>query len=87
MPVSHSRININFGAGPGMLPASVLQEVHDQWFDYEGSGLPLVEHSHRGELWEALQAECIRLVREVGKVPDTHEVLLMPGGATLQFAL
>jgi phosphoserine aminotransferase len=76
----------NFSAGPSTLPLEVLEEARAELVDYQGSGMSLLEMSHRGGHYEAVHTEALRLVREVGAVPDTHDVLFVQGGATLQFA-
>lgn len=75
----------NFSAGPGMLPLEVLQEAGKQITDYEGSGMSVMELSHRGKWYEPIHNECISLVRELMNVSDEYEVLLLQGGASTQF--
>ncbi len=78
---------INFNAGPATLPLPVLEYAHDEFFDHEGTGMSLIEHSHRGAAYAKVHAEAKALFRELLDIPDTHEVLFMQGGATAQFAL
>ena len=75
----------NFSAGPGMLPLEVLEEAGRQITDYEGSGMSVMELSHRGKVYEPIHNECISLVRELMNVSDEYEVLLLQGGASTQF--
>ncbi|NNF43380.1 MAG: 3-phosphoserine/phosphohydroxythreonine transaminase [Phycisphaerales bacterium] len=77
----------NFSAGPAVLPEPVLRQCqHDLW-DIAGSGIGILEHSHRGPVFngviEAAEANC----RAVGTIGEEYEVLFLPGGATTQFAL
>ena len=78
---------INFSAGPATLPLPVLEYAHDEFLDHEGTGMSLIEHSHRGAAYAKVHAEAKALFRELLDIPDTHEVLFMQGGATAQFAL
>ena len=78
---------INFNAGPAGLPLPALERARDELLDYRGSGMSIMEHSHRGKEFEAVQAEAISLLRELLAIPGSHEVLLLQGGASLQFAM
>jgi phosphoserine aminotransferase len=78
---------INFSAGPATLPLPVLQYTHDEFLDHEGTGMSLIEHSHRGPAYAKVHEEAKSLFRELLDIPDTHEVLFMQGGASGQFAL
>lgn len=77
----------NFSAGPAALPEEVLREAQRDLWDIDGSGVGILEHSHRGPLFDRLLAEALADCRKVGNVPETHEVLFIPGGATLQFGM
>ncbi len=77
----------NFSAGPATLPLSVLEEARDELVDYRGSGVSIMECSHRGKEYMAVQEEAVSNVRELMSVPDTHEILLLQGGASHQFAM
>ncbi|MBW2224156.1 MAG: aminotransferase class V-fold PLP-dependent enzyme [Deltaproteobacteria bacterium] len=78
---------INFSAGPATLPVPVLEYAHNEFLDHEGTGMSLIEHSHRGAAYAKVHAEAKALFRELLDIPETHEVLFMQGGATGQFAL
>lgn len=78
---------INFNAGPAALPLPALTRARDEFLDFAGSGMSVMEHSHRGKEYEAVHDEAIALVRELLGVPPSHEILLMQGGATALFAL
>ncbi|TVQ36163.1 MAG: 3-phosphoserine/phosphohydroxythreonine transaminase [Spirochaetaceae bacterium] len=77
----------NFSAGPSTLPLSVLQELQRTLVEHNGAGLSLIEASHRSKEYEAVHNSAISLFRELLAVPRTHEILLLGGGATLQFAM
>jgi phosphoserine aminotransferase len=78
---------INFSAGPATLPLPVLEYAKNEFLDHEGTGMSLIEHSHRGAAYAKVHEEAKALLRELLDIPDTHEVLFMQGGATGQFAL
>ena len=78
---------INFSPGPATLPLSVLEEVQAELLDFQGSGISMLEHSHRGKHYTEVHNEATALVRELLAVPETHDILWMQGGATGQFAL
>ena len=78
---------VNFNAGPAALPLPALERARDEFLDFAGSGMSVMEHSHRGKEYEAVHDEAIALVRELLGVPATYEVLLLQGGATALFAL
>jgi phosphoserine aminotransferase len=77
----------NFGAGPCTLPLAVLEEVKAEFIDFAGTGMSLIELSHRSPEYEAVHHEALSLAREVAQAPDEFEVLFVQGGATLQFAM
>ncbi len=77
----------NFFPGPCTLPESALEEVHSQCKDFENSGMSLWETSHRTPGYEAIQREAEELMMDVFQIPDTHRVLFLGGGGTLQFAM
>ncbi|MDH3726134.1 MAG: 3-phosphoserine/phosphohydroxythreonine transaminase [Myxococcales bacterium] len=78
---------INFSAGPATLPLSALEYAQQEFLDHEGTGMSLIEHSHRGAAYAKVHEEAKALFRELLDIPGTHEVLFMQGGATAQFAL
>ncbi len=77
---------INFNAGPAALPLPVLERARDELLDYAGTGMSIMEHSHRGKTYEAVHFEAIALVRELLGFTDSHAVLLLHGGAHHAFA-
>jgi len=76
----------NFGAGPAMLPFPVMQQIRDEFLDFNGMGVSVVEISHRSKEFEAVLARCDALVREVAALPDDYEILYTHGGAQMQFS-
>jgi phosphoserine aminotransferase len=80
-----SRI-FNFSAGPAMLPAEVLARAGDEMLDWQGSGMSVMEMSHRGKEFMGIAAEAERDLRELLAIPASYKVLFLQGGATLQFA-
>jgi phosphoserine aminotransferase len=78
---------INFSAGPSMLPLEVLEEAAKEMVDYQGSGMSLLEMSHRGKIYDKVHKETIALTKELLNIPDGYSVLMLQGGATLQFAM
>jgi phosphoserine aminotransferase len=81
----HASRKWNFSSGPAALPEPVLRKAAAAVVDYDGSGIGILEHSHRGPEFSALVARCERLVREVGRVPDDRVVMFLQGGASAQF--
>lgn len=81
-----SRVH-NFSAGPAALPIEVLERIREDIPDWNGSGMSVMEVSHRGKDFMALAAEAERDVRELLSIPEEYRVLFMQGGATLQFAM
>jgi phosphoserine aminotransferase len=77
----------NFGAGPAVLPVEVLEQAQKELLDFNGSGMSILESSHRGKQYEAVHAEAIANVRQLLKLPDDYAVLFLQGGASLQFAM
>ncbi len=77
----------NFCAGPCTLPLSVLEEVKSELLDFGGSGMSVIEMSHRSPEYEAVHEETLSLFRENYAVPEDFSILFLQGGATLQFAI
>ncbi len=78
---------INFNAGPAALPLGALERAQKELLDIEGSGMSVMEHSHRGKVYEAVHNEAIALVKELMNVSDDYDILLLQGGASQQFAV
>ena len=77
----------NFYAGPATLPQPVLEQARRELLDYRGAGMSIMEMSHRSAIYEEVHQGCIDAIRTLLDVPDTHQILLLGGGATLQFAM
>ena len=77
---------MNFNAGPAALPLPALERARDELLDFVGSGMSVMEHSHRGKEYEAMHDEALALMRELLAVPESHEILFVQGGATQLFA-
>lgn len=78
---------INFNPGPAALPLPVLEKAQAELLDFQGTGMSIMEHSHRGADYEAVHAEAKALLTELMGIPDTHQILFVQGGATMQFAM
>src|SRR5512143_1890968 len=78
---------MNFSAGPAALPLPALERAREELLDFAGTGMSVMEQSHRGKEYEAVHDEAIALTRKLLGVPDTHEVLFLQGGASTFFAL
>lgn len=85
MAMQYNRI-FNFSAGPSMLPVPVLERCRDEMLNYRGSGMSVMEMSHRSKVFDEIAVNAQRLLREVMGIPDHYKVLFMQGGASLQFA-
>ncbi len=77
----------NFNPGPAALPLTVLETAQRNLVDHEGLGLSLLEMSHRSKEFEAILDHAKRTIAELYGLPDTHDVLFLQGGASLQFAM
>ncbi|HEY93071.1 MAG TPA: 3-phosphoserine/phosphohydroxythreonine transaminase [Dehalococcoidia bacterium] len=79
--------NIIFNPGPAALPLEVLKIVQEELLDYQGSGMSILESSHRAKEFEAINDQAIALVRELLGLGTDYQVLFLGGGASTQFAL
>ena len=79
--------NVNFNPGPAALPLDVLKVVQGELLDYQGSGMSILESSHRAKEFEAINDRAIELVRELLGLGTDYQVLFMGGGASTQFTL
>ena len=77
----------NFSAGPAVLPLEVLEEAREDLLSLRGTGIGVLEHSHRGKAFTAVRDEAEAAIRKVGSIPDNYKVLFIQGGASLQFAM
>lgn len=76
----------NFGAGPAMLPTSVMEKARDEFLDFNGMGAGLIEISHRSKEFDAVIDGADSLFRELSGIPDNYRILYVHGGAQMQFA-
>lgn len=76
----------NFGAGPAMLPVPVMQQIQEEFLDFQGMGVSLIEISHRSKEFEAVINNCDELIRELANLPENYKILYTHGGAQMQFA-
>lgn len=76
----------NFSPGPAMAPIEVLETAQREMLNYKGTGMSIMEISHRSKPYEAMHNKAIQDLREVMRVPDNFKILMMQGGGTLQFA-
>ncbi len=81
-----SRI-FNFNAGPSTLPLPVLEQVRDEFVDYAGKGMSIVEMSHRSPEYDEVHHNAMNLIRELYGLPENYKVLFIGGGATMQFSM
>lgn len=77
----------NFSAGPSCLPEEVLRQAADEMMDYKGTGMSVMEMSHRSKPYQAIIDETEALARELMGIPENYKVLFLQGGASLQFAM
>ncbi|MEP6609174.1 MAG: 3-phosphoserine/phosphohydroxythreonine transaminase [Burkholderiaceae bacterium] len=77
----------NFSSGPAVLPQEVLQQAQDEMLSWHGRGYSIMETSHRSEEFVAIAAETEALLRQLLAIPDNYRILLLQGGAHLQFAM
>lgn len=77
----------NFSAGPAVLPEEVLKEAADEMLDYRGTGMSVMEMSHRSKAFETIINEAEADLRELMNIPDNYKVLFLQGGASQQFAM
>ena len=76
----------NFSAGPAVLPEEVLKEVAEEMMDYQGTGMSVMEMSHRSADFQKIIDEAEQDLRDLMKIPDNYKVLFLQGGASQQFA-
>ena len=77
----------NFSAGPAVLPEEVLREAAEEMLDYKGTGMSVMEMSHRSKAYETIIKEAEADLRELMEIPDNYKVLFLQGGASQQFAM
>jgi phosphoserine aminotransferase len=77
----------NFGAGPAAIPLEVLEEAQKHLVDFHGNGMSIMEASHRSKMYDDVHNEALSLMRELYKIPEDYDILLLQGGASTQFAM
>ncbi len=77
----------NFSAGPGMLPEAVLKKAADEMLDYQGTGMSVMEMSHRSKVYQSIIDGAEKALRELMSIPANYRVLFLQGGASTQFAM
>lgn len=77
----------NFSAGPAVLPEEVLKEAADEMLDYKGTGMSVMEMSHRSKAYDTIIKEAEQDLRDLMDIPDNYKVLFLQGGASQQFAM
>jgi phosphoserine aminotransferase len=77
----------NFSAGPAVLPEPVLRKAQEAIWNVAGSGIGIMEHSHRGKVFDRIIKEAEQACRDLAGIPDNYRVLFLQGGASLQFAM
>lgn len=77
----------NFNAGPSALPLAVLEKAQQELIDFRGTGMSLMELSHRSGAYEEVHNQAISLLKEMLQIPDDYEVLFLQGGGSLQFSM
>jgi len=75
----------NFSAGPACLPLEVLKEAQEEFISYQGSGMNVMEMSHRGKIFDGIIQKTEQDLRDLLDIPDDYSVLFLQGGASLQF--
>ncbi len=73
----------NFSAGPSILPREVIEETAKAILDFNGSGLSVLEVSHRGKDFQAVMDEAVALFKEILNIPEGYSVLFLGGGASM----
>ncbi|WP_413298904.1 3-phosphoserine/phosphohydroxythreonine transaminase [Bacillus sp. 1P10SD] len=77
----------NFNAGPSALPCSVLEKAQAELIDFRGTGMSVMELSHRSHTYEEVHNQAISSLKELLSIPDSYEILFLQGGASLQFSM
>lgn len=77
----------NFSAGPAVLPEEVLKQASDEMLDYNGTGMSVMETSHRSKAFEGIITDAEKTLRELMNIPDNYKVLFLQGGGSQQFAM
>jgi phosphoserine aminotransferase len=76
----------NFGAGPAMLPVPVMQKIQEEWFNFQGLGVSVIEVSHRAKQFEKVLLDAQERFRQLTNLPENYKILFVHGGARMQFS-
>src|SRR6056297_1804642 len=76
----------NFGAGPAMLPVPVMEQIRDEFLDFQGMGVSIIEISHRAKQFEKVLLDAQERFRQLTNLPDNYKILFVHGGARMQFS-
>jgi phosphoserine aminotransferase len=77
----------NFSAGPAMMPEEVLEEIASEVLNYRGSGMSVMEMSHRSKVFQQILDEAKADLKTLMGIPDNYKILFIQGGGTLQFSM
>ena len=77
----------NFNAGPSALPLPVLEKAREELIDFRGTGMSIMELSHRSQAYDDVHNEAIARLKRLFSIPENYEVLFLQGGASLQFSM
>jgi phosphoserine aminotransferase len=77
----------NFNAGPSALPLSVLKRAQEELLNFQNTGMSVMELSHRSKEYDAVHTRAKELLRKLMNIPETHDILFLQGGASLQFSM
>ena len=77
---------LNFNPGPATLPLEVLERAKEEFLDFRGTGMSVMEMSHRGKVFMHVAEETESSLRRLMSIPDSYQVLFLPGGASMMFA-
>ena len=77
----------NFAAGPSTLPVEVLKKAQEDLLDYNGTGMSVMEMSHRSADFDSIIKDAEKLIRELLNIPDNYSVMFLQGGGSTQFAM
>ncbi len=76
----------NFGAGPAMLPVPVMERIREEFLDFQGMGVSVIEVSHRAKQFEKVLVEAQDRFRQLTNLPENYKILFVHGGARMQFS-
>ena len=77
----------NFSAGPAMMPEPVLEEIASEVLNYRGTGMSVMEMSHRSKAFQSIYDEAVADLKKLMNVPDNYKIIFVQGGGTTQFAM